>query len=192
MIGKHTIGSLLTIGLIVFGLVALAAPGMANEVNKGEIPSDHLNPSCKALPWGAVVWDLEEAVASLKANEKVIWIDTRPDSFFQKGSVRSAVLLPYDKSGAATNALTPEKLEALVAAQDLTRETAKIAFFCQGPKCHRSYNAAYMAASAWGYTPQNIIWFRAGYPNLFKDVKADAKLRRRAKAYLSDNGLSQL
>ena len=100
--------------------------------------------------------------------------------------------MPYNKSGAEGNLLTAAKLQELLGARGLTKNTAKIVFFCQGPKCHRSYNAAYVAVDQWGYNPENIIWFRAGYPYLFKQVKANAKMRRRAKMYLSDRGLSQL
>lgn len=183
--------TLLSLCIIPLALM-LTLPATADEVNKGRIPSDHLVKSCKVLPWGVSVWDLDEATASLKAKEKVIWVDTRPESFFKKGTVRNASLMPYNKTGAKGNMLTPEKLQALIEKNGLDKSSAKVAFFCQGPKCHRSYNAAYVAVAEWGYSPENVIWFRDGYPNLFKGIKSDAKLRRRAKAYISQEGMSQL
>jgi len=46
--------------------------------------------------------------------------------------------------------------------------------------------------SAWGYKPENSIWFRAGYPFLFKAVQDDVKLKRKANKYLSEAGIKQL
>ena len=154
--------------------------------------ADHLTKSAKQLPWGAAIWDNEEAVQALKKATGVLWIDTRPSSFFSKGTVRGARLMPYNKSGGQGNELTRAGLEAAIQAAGLTKETAKIVFFCQGPKCHRSYNAAFVAISEWEFSPENIVWFRDGYPNLFKEVKASGKLKRKAKRYLSDEALSQM
>jgi len=183
---------LLIVALAILGPIFYTQSCVAGEVPKGQIPEEHLSTSCKALPWGVKVWDIDEAATSLKAKENVVWVDTRPASFFIKGTVRNAVLLPYNQTGKDGNELTKEKLNQLISSQELDPSTARIAFFCQGPKCHRSYNAAYVAATQWGYTPENIIWFRAGYPELFKSVKSEAKLRRRAKTYLSDEGIGHL
>jgi hypothetical protein len=178
---------------MVLGLAfLLVGTGFAKEVNKGEIPAEHLTKSCKKMPWGVAVWDLDEAISAMNNGEKVLWIDTRPASFFDKGTVRDAVCMLYDKTGQGENDLDAKKLEEAVKKAGLTKETAKIAFFCQGPECHRSYNAAFMAVTSWGYSPQNIIWFRDGYPELFKQVKASAGLKRKAKTYLSDSAVSQL
>ena len=164
----------------------------ANEVNKGQIPADHLAKSYKTLPWGVEIWDVDEAVSHLKSKDKVLWIDTRPNAFFEKGSVRGAVLMPYNKTGEKGNELTKEKLGAALAAAGMSKNSTKIVFFCQGPKCHRSYNAAYITVTQWGFDPKNVIWFRDGYPTLFKKVKETPKLKRRAKRYISNDGISQL
>ncbi len=164
----------------------------AQEVNKGEIPAEHLQQSCKALPWGVTVWDLNEALVPLKEKEQIIWVDTRPGTFFEKGTVQGALLMPYNKSGQEGNDLTRETLEKAISSAGLTKDTAKIVFFCQGPTCHRSYNASYVAVKAWGFNPKNVYWFRDGYPVLFKAVKDDPKMKRKAKLYLSDSALSQL
>ncbi len=177
-------------GLLVFAF--MANPLTAKEVNKGAIPADHVTKSCKALPWGVKVWDLEDAVSHLKAKDKILWIDTRPESFFKKGTVRGAILLPYNKTGAAGNDMTEEKLAAAVKAAGFTKDTAKVAFFCQGPKCHRSYNAAYIAVTQWGYKAENVVWYRDGYPTLFKEIKNNPKMKRKAKRYISDDGITQL
>ena len=180
---------------LVLGLVLLisGATGLnAREVGKGEIPTDYLAKTCKTLPWGVQVWDLAEAISTLKTGEKVVWIDTRPASFYKKGSVRDAVLMPFNKTGAEGNELTKAKLEEIINKAGLSRDSARLVFFCQGPKCHRSYNAAYVAAKKWGFKAENVVWFRDGYPLLFKEVKENNKLKRKAKKYLSDDGMTQL
>jgi hypothetical protein len=183
----------LSVLFVVFAAITfLSSTLMAEEVDKGKIPAEHLKKSCKSLPWGVAVWDNEEAVAHLKSGDKLLWIDTRPEAFFKKGTVRGAVLYPYDKTDGSGNGLTKETLESAVQKAGMSKDTAKIVFFCQGPKCHRSYNATYVAVKNWGFNPQNIVWFRDGYPNLFKKVQADAKLKRQAKKYISDDGMKMM
>lgn len=185
-----------TLGLsLAFGcamLMATATSALAQEVNKGEIPAAQLESSYTKLDWGVQIWDVKEALGLLDSADKALWVDTRPASFFGKGTVRGAVNLPYDKTGAADNTLTADSLSAALAKAGLSKESTKVLFFCQGPTCHRSYNASYVAVKEWGYAPEQIIWFRAGYPDLFQSIKADAKLKRKAKKYISDEGLKDL
>ena len=182
------------ITLIAFLLfcLSLASPLMAAEVGKGKIPADQLAKSFKTLAWGAPIWDVAEAVTHLKKGENVLWVDTRPESFFKKGTVSGAVLLIYNKKGMPENTLTPETLEKAMADKGIAKDKATIVFFCQGPKCHRSYNASFAAITEWGYAPEQIVWFREGYPFLFKKVQSDAKLKRKAKRYISADGVKQL
>lgn len=187
--GKHailTMAVLLTAFFLGSGFVS------ASEVDKGKIPDAHTDSSLKKLPWGVPIYDVAEAVAKLKSNEKVLWIDTRPASFFNKGTVRDALNIPYNKTGAGGNDLTPETLEAAITAAGLSKDTATVIYFCQGPKCHRSYNAAFKAITEWGYKPENQVWFREGYPYLLKEIKNNPKLKRKAKKYISDAGVKQL
>jgi hypothetical protein len=177
---------------MVISLGILVGGAIAEEVDKGKIPADQLDKSFKQLAWGAPIWDVDEAVTALKGGEAVLWVDTRPESFFKKGTVRDAVLLIYNKKGMEENTLTSESLEKALTDKGISKDSAKIVFFCQGPKCHRSYNAAFVAVTDWGYKPENIVWFRAGYPLLFKAVQGDAKLKRKAKKFISDDGLKQL
>lgn len=183
-----------TILTLICGLICtfFTFTAQAQEVDKGKIPSDQLATSFKVLAWGSPIWDVEEAVSQLKSKEKVLWVDTRPESFFKKGTVRDAVLLPYNRQSASDNEMTPESLEKAVTDAGLSKDSAKIIMFCQGPKCHRSYNGTYIAVSEWGYKAENIIWFRAGYPLLMKEVKNNPKLKRKAKKYLSDEAVKQL
>ena len=178
--------------LILCCAVFWTQPAGAGEVSKGQIPQEHLASSFKQLPWGVAIWDVPEAIEHLKKDTSVLWVDTRPESFFNQGTVSNAVLLVYGKKGNTTNTLTPESLAKALADKGLSKDTATIAFFCQGPACHRSYNATYMAVTEWGYSPEKITWFRAGYPHLLQEVKSNAKLKRRAKRYLSDAGVRQL
>jgi len=180
------------VSVMLFFVVALSSTVYASEVKKGEIPAEHLNKSCKVLPWAAIVWDLPEAIPALKGKEKILWVDTRPESFFDKGTVRGAVLLPYNKTGETGNVMTRENLDEAIKSGRFSKDSVKLVFFCQGPKCHRSYNAAYVAVTQWGFDAKNVIWFRDGYPILFKEVKSNPKLKRKAKRYISDSGISQL
>ena len=180
--------------LIALSLFCLsfATPIWAAEVGKGQIPADQLAKSYKTLPWGVPIWDVTEALPALKKGKDLIWVDTRPESFFKKGTVANAVLLIYNKKGKEENTLTPESLKKAMADKGFSKDSATIVFFCQGPKCHRSYNASFAAVTEWGYAPEKIIWFRAGYPFLFKEVQGNAKLKRKAKRYISDAGVKQL
>lgn len=183
---------ILSVSLLLAMLSIGTGSSPAQEVDKGKIPPDQLAATFKTLPWGAPIWDVPEAVSHLAPGNKVLWVDTRPESFFSQGTVKGAVLLVYDKKGAATNTLTAESLAKALADAGLAKESATIAFFCQGPECHRSYNASFVAVTEWGYKPEQAIWFRAGYPHLLQDVKNDAKLKRKANQYLSDAGVRQL
>jgi len=185
-------------GLVTTACVLIATASLlAAEVNKGEIPDEHLVPSLKTMPCGALIWDNEEAIEALSKGETdILWIDTRPPSFFDNGTIRDAVLAVYDKTGATypdgEPVLTPETLKQDIIAAGKDPDQVRIAFFCQGPKCHRSYNAAFVAVTEWGYAPEKIIWYRDGYPNLLKAVREDPKLKRRAKRLLSDSALKTL
>lgn len=179
--------------MIVICLFALCfcGVGIAKEVGKAKIPDAHLVKTYKELPWGVAIWDTEEAIANLKKGKDILWIDTRPESFLKKGTVKGAVCIPYNQTGKQNDLDKVELMKAIKKA-GLSKENATVVFFCQGPKCHRSYNAAYMAVKKWGLAPEKVVWFRAGYPYLFKKVKETPKLKRRAARYLSGNGVEQL
>ncbi len=185
---KQILGALALCTIFAF----FTQTAIAKEVGKGKIPASQLEASYKQLSWGSPVWDVKEAVSQLKSNEKVLWIDTRPESFYKKGTVLGAVLLPYNKKGAIDNALTQESLTKALEAAGLNKDNGKIITFCQGPKCHRSYNATFIAVTEWGYKPENVVWFRGGYPYLLKEIKANPKLKRKAKKYISASGVKQL
>jgi rhodanese-related sulfurtransferase len=184
--------AILTVSVVLANFLVLASVTGALEVAKGGIPAEHLAKSFKTLPWGVTVWDTEEAIACLNNQDRVLWIDTRPESFYKQGSVRNAVVLRYDKSGSAENVLTRETLEAALKAAGLEKANAKVVFFCQGPECHRSYNAAFAAVEWWGFKTENVIWFRAGYPLLIQEIQENAKLKRKAATYVSDEAVSTL
>lgn len=183
---KFTTASLITLICFCF------STAFAQEVDKGKIPEDQLSPSFKTLAWGSPVWDEEEAINALKKKGDYLWVDTRPESFFNKGTVRDAILLPYNKQTADDNEMTEETLAKALADAGKSKDTTTIIMFCQGPKCHRSYNATFVAVTEWGYSPDKMVWFRAGYPLLLKAVKGDPKLQRKAKYFISDQGLKTL
>ena len=159
----HPLHILPLLALVFF----LSNPVLAQEVDKGKIPADQLDNSYKTLSWGVPIWDVAEAVPQLKSGENILWVDTRPESFFKKGTVRDAVLLIYNKKGMEENTLSPESLDKALADKGIDKGKATVVFFCQGPKCHRSYNAAFAAVTDWSYKPEQIVWFRAGYPTEF-------------------------
>ena len=174
-------------------LALLANVVVAQEVPKGKIPPAHLDTKVKELPWQVAAWDVDDALPAFKSKaQKVLWVDTRPSSFFKQGTIRDAALLVYNQSGSdypdGEPVCTKESLEAAMAAAGAD----VVVFFCQGPKCHRSYNAAYVAVKDWGMNPSKVVWFRGGYPNLFKSVGESPKLKRKAKRYLSDDGVAKL
>jgi rhodanese-related sulfurtransferase len=178
--------------MVIVGGSLFLQPVIAGEVDKGGISADHLAGGYKLLDWGSPVWDVPEALACLNAKEKVLWVDTRPESICSKGTVLDAVVIQYNKSGAEGNDLTKDKLIAAIQKAGLAVDSTKIIFYCQGPECHRSYNASFVAVTQWGFKPENMIWFRDGYPVLFKEIKADPKLKRKASQYLSASGVAEL
>lgn len=166
------------------------------EVAKGKIPPHHLARTLKKLPSDIVIWDAPEAIAALKAETGVLWVDTRPRSFGKIGTVRGAVTLVTDLLGQAIpdadkpKELTKERLQKEIDARGGIG-SIKVAFFCQGPECHRSYNAAIRAVKEYGLPPSAIIWFRDGYPGLLDYINADPKLKARISRYLEGDVLNQ-
>lgn len=161
------------------------------EVAKGKIPAQFLDPSLKMLPSGIAVWDVEEAIVALKdKKEKYLWVDTRPGSFLDIGTTRNAVNLVCDLQGVpipeadAPNAITKDKLLAAMKTINPDINSVTVIFFCQGPKCHRSYNAALRCVKDYGLGVDQAVWFRGGYPNLEKHILSDPKLKRRIAKYL--------
>lgn len=183
---------LLTLCLVQLLALAVCRMPLAQEVDKGKIPPDQLDLSYKKLAWGVPIWDVEEAVTKLNEGGSLLWVDTRPESFFKQGTINGAVLLTYDKKDAKDNTLTKDSLQKAITGAGLSKDTTTVVFFCQGPACHRSYNATFVAVTEWGYSPEKIVWFRAGYPHLLKEVKTNQKLKRKAKTYLNENGIKQL
>nr|WP_320192269.1 rhodanese-like domain-containing protein [uncultured Desulfobacter sp.] len=161
------------------------------EVAKGKIPAQFLESSLKMLPSGIAVWDVEEAIVALKDKKtKYLWVDTRPGSFLDIGTTKSAVNLVCDLQGEAIpeadapNAITKDKLLAAMGTIDPDINSVTVIFFCQGPKCHRSYNAALRSVKDYGLGVDQVVWFRGGYPNLEKHILANPKLKRRITKYL--------
>jgi len=185
----------LAVGLVLLfrtGLVFAASECKAcEEVAKGQIPEQFLDPGLKKLPSGIAVWDVEEAMPALKdKHAKYLWADTRPGSFLEIGTTKNAVNLVCDLQGVpipeadAPNAITKDKLYAAMGMIDPDINAVTVIFFCQGPRCHRSYNAALRCVKAYGLRADRVVWFREGYPNLEKHILSDPKLKRRITKYL--------
>lgn len=168
------------------------------EVAKGKIPAKFLDTSVKELPSGILIWDNPEALAALKNKSgKYLWVDTRPGSFLKIGTIKNAVHLVCDLKGVPipdgdkANAFSQEKLMAHIKKVDPNPAAVTVIFFCQGPKCHRSYNAALRSVSEFGMNPEKIVWYRAGYPNLEKEVLSTPKLKKRISKYLQGDIVQQ-
>ena len=179
------------IAMSLITLFLLSPTVWAEEVDKGKIPQDQLAAEYKQLPWGCPIWDESEAIEALLNTDNTLWVDTRPESFYKTGTVKGAVLLIYDKKDKPENTLNKASLESTLQ-QQKAGAASTIVFFCQGPECHRSYNATYVAVTEWGYAPEQVVWFRAGYPLLLTAIKNDPKLKRKAKKLISDEGMNSL
>jgi hypothetical protein len=173
--------------VVIMGWATLFA---GQDTDSRAIPLEHLNKSCKRLPWGVEVWDIEEAVLRVTNGAAVLWVDTRPDTAFRQGSLRDAVPLPFeDRPGAGRK----DRLDAAIRARGYSPATVKIAFFCEPETCsHSSYQATFQAVSLWGIDPKNVVWFREGYSPLLKEVRENPLLRRRARYFLDDSAMSRL
>jgi hypothetical protein len=181
----------LIVGCLFFTQSACAECPECLEVAKGKIPGKFLDASLKSHPAGFKIWDINESMQALKdRNGKYLWVDTRPGSFLKIGTVKNAVHLVCDQKGTAVPEdkhgpeITKDRLMTAIAKIDSDAAAVKVIFFCQGPKCHRSYNAALRAIDEYGLNPDNIVWFRAGYPNLEKHITSNPKLKRRVQRYL--------
>jgi len=163
------------------------------EVDKGKIPENFLAASLKALSNGITIWDAGEALKQLETGTpSILYIDTRPADLFRDGSIRGALLMTYHKNETFPPAEQATKLtkEKLMAALQKTG-AQKVAFFCQGPKCHRSYNAALRAVQKWGLPSSRVIWFRGGYPEVLKKVLSDPMLKMKKHRYRQGTILSR-
>ena len=179
--------------LVVFGLTGYVSAGCpeCEEVAKGKIPAKFLEKSVKELPSGIAIWDVEEVLPALKDKEaKLLWVDTRPGSFLKIGTVKPAVNLVCDLKGLPVadadkdKAISADKLKTEMKKIDPDIKNVKVVFFCQGPKCHRSYNAALRSVREYGLDASQVIWFRDGYPNLEKSIVSEPKLKKRISRYL--------
>ena len=166
----------------------------AQEVEKGQIPAQFLEPTLKKLPSDIAIWDEEETMPALKGETDVLLIDTRPRSFYDDGTFKEAIFLLYHKDEQLTDANKDETdvltKDSLMKAMEESGKN-KVMFFCQGPKCHRSYNAALRAVSEWGLSPDQVVWGRAGYPVLLQHIQADPKLERKMNKYFKGKVVSQ-
>ncbi len=169
-----------------------SAQAAFQEVDKGGIPEQFLDVNLKQHPLGFKIWDEKEAVSNLQEKgEKLLWVDTRLLHLYTGGTVKNAILLTYDKNETLpeaergeTRILTKESLETEMKKIDADLNNVIIVFFCQGPKCHRSYNAALRAIQQWGFKLEQVIWFRSGFPGLFSYVKENPELERKMNKFL--------
>ena len=168
------------------------------EVAKGGIPKHFLDKSIKVLPSGIPIWDNAEAIEALKDDQaKMLWVDTRPSSFLAIGTLLHAVNLVCDLKGVpipeadANNAMTKERLIEEMKKIDPDISKVKVALFCQGPECHRSYDAALRCVSDYGFSPSQVIWFRDGYPNFEKYIQENPKLKKKITKYLRGEVVNQ-
>lgn len=168
------------------------------EVAKGGIPQKFLEKTVKELPSGIRIWDSHEAVAAINDKEsKILWVDTRPKSFFANGTVKNAVNLYYDQKTSQIPEsekgldLTAESLKNAILKIDADPAKVRVAFFCQGPECHRSYNAALRSLGEFGLQAGQIIWFRDGYPGLLDFINRDPKLNKKMGRYIQGKDVTE-
>jgi len=119
----------------VLGLVT-AGPALAGK---------KLTPN--SLP-GATVVDADQVKAMIDKKEKVLVVDARVESEYKEAHLPGAVNIPQPKMDALKDRLPADKTHPLL-------------FYCNGPKCWKSYRASKKALE-WGYT--QVYWFRGGIP----------------------------
>lgn len=89
----------------------------------------------------------EELISLVEKDSKLIIVDSRKASDFDKGFIEGAISLPNTDTNAAS------------LAKIIPTKTTSILFYCNGVKCGRSGKAAEIA-KAEGYT--KLYWFRGG------------------------------
>jgi hypothetical protein len=175
---------------IIMVLVVLPLSAMV-EVEKGKIPEKYIKaPAGSKLPNGVVIWDVPQAMPEIKKRANHLWVDTRPYSLYRDGSIKDAVCLVYHKNEGILKKNAGPRLTRQ-ALYNAMRGKDKIVFFCQGPKCHRSYNAAIHAVEDWGLPANRVVWFRDGFPRLYKHIMQSPPLRKRRVRYMQGFILSR-
>ncbi len=170
--------------LFISLLVTHASSDALVEVDKGKVPKEFLNKTVKVLPNGIKIWDEGEAISQLnRMNRRILWVDTRPSSMWRSGTIRSSVNLVYHKNEKFLFSSEKQKLTKN-SLNSVRRGKTKIVYFCQGPKCHRSYNAALRSVKNWGIPASQVVWLRAGYPKIYKYIQSNPRLKRKIKKYL--------
>ncbi|MBF0247648.1 MAG: rhodanese-like domain-containing protein [Alphaproteobacteria bacterium] len=97
---------------------------------------------------GAELVDAARVVELAQSRSDLVIVDARRGEEFAKGHIEGAVnLLDADMTEARLRAVQPDAAGPIV-------------FYCNGPRCLRSSNAAAKAVS-WGYT--QVYWFRGGW-----------------------------
>lgn len=91
------------------------------------------------------------------------FIDVRKDDdYSETGTIPSAIHLEYQFQNASYTGkteLTGPRIKAIL------KEKKGVIFFCNGPKCSRSFNAAIAAVYHWGIPADRVKWFRRGAPS---------------------------
>lgn len=104
--------------------------------------------SAPAAIEGAVLLSAEELVATFERHPRLVMIDARLTGDRRQGYIEGSVSLPN----------TETDCDSL--ARVLPGVDHPVVFYCNGPKCRRSY-AAVKRALRCGYT--RIYWFRGGF-----------------------------
>lgn len=167
------------------------------EVDKGKIPEKFLNKQLKDLPSGIAIWDVTESIKALtEKTPNILWVETRPSIFSKMGTIKNSALLVCDLIGKPIpaadkpNEMTKEKLLAEMKKINSDISKVTVVFFCQGPKCHRSYNAAIRAVKEYGLSASKMVWLRAGYPDIEKKILNTPKLNAKRTLYLQGSNIN--
>lgn len=123
------------IACLLFGIAA--APAMANGVSHAP----------NLLP-GTTLVDANWVKQQLDTGRPLTIIDARIDSEFRQGHLPGAINIFDGDFDAQRHQLPQSKEHPLL-------------FYCNGPKCLKSYESAKRALMA-GY--KNVFWFRGGIP----------------------------
>jgi rhodanese-related sulfurtransferase len=100
-----------------------------------------------ALAGGTLV-EAAQLKAMRDSTKQLVIIDSRIASEFKQGHIAGSISIPQPQMASQKGKLP-------------TSKTTPLAFYCNGPKCWKSYDAAKMALG-WGFT--KVYWLREGLP----------------------------
>ncbi len=150
------------VAALVLCMLAVAAATANEDADHGVAPirelrtADFSAPTPREIP-GAKTIGTEELRQSLRSQSQPLLFDVLGGE--PHASLPGAIWLPGAGRGESFTDSVQFQLARTLEATTRGDRSRPIVFFCQGPKCWLSYNAA-LRAVALGY--QSVYWYRGG------------------------------